>query len=149
MPIEGEPMYDYDGNLTHTASCTMDRCLARAKEMIGWDEKYPCRDMGNGKVRGVGLAMAMQGSSIANVDVGGATLKLNEDASYTLSLGCADMGTGCDTILSQMAADCLETEFENIVAFGVVRMFLHMTPVLMHLPLLTLQAMQLLTPAMS
>ena len=95
-------MYDYDGNLTHTASCTMDRCLARAKEMIGWDEKYPCRDMGNGKVRGVGLAMAMQGSSIANVDVGGATLKLNEDASYTLSLGCADMGTGCDTILSQM-----------------------------------------------
>ena len=60
MPIEGEPMYDYDGNLTHTASCTMDRCLARAKEMIGWDEKYPCRDMGNGKVRGVGLAMAMQ-----------------------------------------------------------------------------------------
>ena len=84
MPIEGEPMYDYDGNLTHTASCTMDRCLARAKEMIGWDEKYPCRDMGNGKVRGVGLAMAMQGSSIANVDVGGATLKLNEDASYTL-----------------------------------------------------------------
>ena len=42
MPIEGEPMYDYDGNLTHTASCTMDRCLARAKEMIGWDEKYPC-----------------------------------------------------------------------------------------------------------
>ncbi|MFR8310902.1 MAG: molybdopterin cofactor-binding domain-containing protein [Ruminococcus sp.] len=46
-------------------------------------------------------------------------MKLNEDASYTLSLGCADMGTGCDTILSQMAADCLETEFENIVAFGV------------------------------
>lgn len=38
--------------------------------MIGWDEKYPCREMGNGKVRGVGLAMAMQGSSIANVDVG-------------------------------------------------------------------------------
>ena len=46
-------------------------------------------------------------------------MKLNEDASYTLSLGCADMGTGCDTILSQMAADCLETEFENVVAFGV------------------------------
>ena len=119
MPVEGERMYDYDGNLTHTASCTMDRCLARAKEMIGWNEKYPCRDMGNGKVRGVGLAMAMQGSSISNVDVGGATLKLNEDASYTLSLGCADMGTGCDTILSQMAADCLETEFDNVVAFGV------------------------------
>lgn len=119
MPLEGEQMYGYDGNLTHTASCAMDRCLARAKEMIGWDEKYPCRDMGNGKVRGVGMAMAMQGSSIACVDVGGATMKLNEDASYTLGLGCADMGTGCDTILAQMAADCMETELSRVVVFGV------------------------------
>ena len=117
MVREGDVMPAYYGETAN--SCALDRCLARAKEMLKWDEKYPCKDMGNGKVRGVGLAMAMQGSSIANVDVGGATLKLNEDASYTLSLGCADMGTGCDTILSQMAADCLETEFENIVAFGV------------------------------
>ena len=117
MVREGQFMPAYYGETAN--SCALDQCVERAKEMIGWDEKYPCRDMGNGKVRGVGLAMAMQGSSIANVDVGGATLKLNEDASYTLSLGCADMGTGCDTILSQMAADCLETEFENIVAFGV------------------------------
>ena len=73
----------------------------------GWDEKYPFRDMGNGKVRGVGIAMAMQGSSIAGLDVGGADIKLNEDGSYTLALGCSDMGTGCDTILAQMAADCL------------------------------------------
>ena len=117
MVRQGDKMPAYYGETAN--SCALDQCVERAKEMIGWDEKYPCRDMGNGKVRGVGLAMAMQGSSIANVDVGGATLKLNEDASYTLSLGCADMGTGCDTILSQMAADCLETEFENIVAFGV------------------------------
>ena len=119
MPLEGERMYAYDGNITYATSCTMDRCLARAKEMMDWDAKYPCRDMGNGKVRGVGMAMAMQGSSIACVDVGGATMKLNEDASYTLSLGCADMGTGCDTILAQMAADCMETEFSNVVVFGV------------------------------
>lgn len=64
----------------------MDKCLARAKEMIGWDEKYPFRDMGNGKVRGVGIAMAMQGSSIAGIDVGGADIKLNEDGSYTWHL---------------------------------------------------------------
>ena len=118
MPVEGGPLPGYP-DVPYAQSCSMDRCMARAKEMMDWDSKYPCRDMGNGKVRGVGVAMAMQGSSIANVDVGGAMVKLNEDASYTLSLGCADMGTGCDTILSQMAADCLETEFENIVAFGV------------------------------
>ena len=63
--------------------------------------------------------MAMQGSSIAGVDVGGADIKLNEDGSYTLALGCTDMGTGCDTIMAQIAADCLETLMENIVVFSV------------------------------
>ena len=118
MPMEGEALPGYP-DVPINGSCTMDKCLARAKEMIGWDEKYPFRDMGNGKVRGVGIAMAMQGSSIAGLDVGGADIKLNEDGSYTLALGCSDMGTGCDTILAQMAADCLDTDMENIVVFSV------------------------------
>ena len=118
MPVEGGPLPGYH-DVPYAQSCTMDKCMARAKEMMNWDSKYPFCDMGNGKVRGVGVAMAMQGSSIAGVDVGGADIKLNEDGSYTLALGCADMGTGCDTILAQMAADCLETRMENIVVFSV------------------------------
>ena len=118
MPMEGEALPGYP-DVPINGSCTMDKCLARATEMIGWDEKYPFRDMGNGKVRGVGIAMAMQGSSIAGIDVGGADIKLNEDGSYTLALGCSDMGTGCDTILAQMAADCLDTDMKNIVVFSV------------------------------
>ena len=118
MPMEGEALPGYP-DVPINGSCTMDKCLARAKEMIGWDEKYPFRDMGNGKVRGVGIAMAMQGSSIAGIDVGGADIKLNEDGSYTLALGCSDMGTGCDTILAQMAADCLDTDMKNTVVFSV------------------------------
>ena len=118
MPMEGEALPGYP-DVPINGSCTMDKCLARAKEMIVWDEKYPFRDMGNGKVRGVGIAMAMQGSSIAGIDVGGADIKLNEDGSYTLALGCSDMGTGCDTILAQMAADCLDTDMKNIVVFSV------------------------------
>ena len=118
MPMEGEALPGYP-DVPINGSCTMDKCLARAKKMIGWDEKYPFRDMGNGKVRGVGIAMAMQGSSIAGIDVGGADIKLNEDGSYTLALGCSDMGTGCDTILAQMAADCLDTDMKNIVVFSV------------------------------
>ena len=118
MPMEGEALPGYP-DVPINGSCTLDKCLARAKEMIGWDEKYPFRDMGNGKVRGVGIAMAMQGSSIAGIDVGGADIKLNEDGSYTLALGCSDMGTGCDTILAQMAADCLDTDMKNIVVFSV------------------------------
>ena len=115
---EGDPFLGYDGCPVVT-SCTLDQCVEKAKEMIGWDEKYPVKDMGNGKVRAVGAALAMQGSSIAGVDIGGAAVKLGEDGSYTLSLGATDMGTGCDTVLSQMAADILETDIDNIVAFGV------------------------------
>lgn len=115
---EGDPFLGYDGCPVVT-SCTLDKCVEKAKEMIGWDEKYPVKDMGNGKVRAVGAALAMQGSSIAGVDIGGAEVKLGEDGSYTLNLGATDMGTGCDTILSQMAADILETDTDNIIAFGV------------------------------
>lgn len=118
MPVEGGPLPGYP-DVPYAQSCTMDKCMTRAKEMMDWDSKYPFRDMGNGKVRGVGVAMAMQGSSIAGVDVGGADIKLNEDGSYTLALGCTDMGTGCDTIMAQIAADCLETPMENIVVFSV------------------------------
>ncbi|BEI60973.1 molybdopterin-dependent oxidoreductase [Blautia luti] len=118
MPVEGGPLPGYH-DVPFAQSCSMDRCMARAKKMMDWDSKYPRRDMGNGKVRGVGVAMAMQGSSIAGVDVGGADIKLNEDGSYTLALGCTDMGTGCDTIMAQIAADCLNTPMDNIVVFSV------------------------------
>ena len=100
-------------------SCALDGCLARAKEMIGWDEKYPVRDMGNGKVRSVGAAMAMQGSGISGVDTGAVAIKVNDDGFYSLMIGASDMGTGCDTILAQMAADCLDCEMDQIIVSGV------------------------------
>ena len=99
-------------------ACALDRCLAATAQRMKWNEKYPCRDMGNGKVRSVGVAMAMQGSSISNVDVGGATIKLNDDGFYVLSIGAADMGTGCDTILAQMAAEVMECDVDSIMVFG-------------------------------
>ena len=76
---EGEVMPAY---FNETAlSCGLDRCLSRVKEMIGWQEKYPCRVLENGRIRAVGLGLAMQGSSISNVDVGSVTLKVNDDGS--------------------------------------------------------------------
>ena len=116
MLREGQFMPAYYGETAN--SCALDRCLARAKEMIGWDEKYPCRDMGNGKVRSVGIGMAMQGSGISGVDVGSATVKLTEDGIYTLTIAAADMGTGCDTILAQMAAECLDCSVDQIIVSG-------------------------------
>ena len=100
-------------------SCALDRCLARAKEMIGWDEKYPVRDMGNGKVRSVGAAMAMQGSGISGVDTGSVAIKVNDDGFYSLMIGASDMGTGCDTILAQMAADCMDCSADDFIVHGV------------------------------
>lgn len=116
MLREGQFMPAYYGETAN--SCALDRCLARTKEMIGWDEKYPCRDMGNGKVRSVGIGMAMQGSGISGVDVGSATVKLTEDGIYTLTIAAADMGTGCDTILAQMAAECLDCSVDQIIVSG-------------------------------
>ena len=112
MVRQGDVMPAYYGETA--TSCALDRCLLRAKELMGWDEKYPCRDMGNGKVRSVGVAMTMQGSGISGVDVGSATLKLNDGGFYTLLVGTADMGTGCDTILAQIAAECLDCSLEQI-----------------------------------
>lgn len=113
---EGEVMPAYYGQVN--TSCALDRCLAKVREMIHWDEKYPVRDMGNGKVRAVGMGMAMQGSGINNLDVGSATLKINDDGFYSLIIGAADMGTGCDTILAQIAAEVLECPIENVTVFG-------------------------------
>ena len=61
---------------------------------------------------------AMQGSSISGVDVAGATIKINDDGFYNLIIGAADMGTGCDTTLAQVAAECLGCELDDIVVFG-------------------------------
>ncbi len=113
----GEQMTAYYGETLE--SCTLDKCLLRAKELIEWDKKYPCKDMGDGKVRAVGAAVAMQGSGISGLDIASAELKLNDDGFYTLMLGSADMGTGCDTILAQMAAECLDCDVDKIVVHGV------------------------------
>lgn len=99
-------------------ACALDRCVARAKELFDWDGKPAAQDMGNGKIRAKGMAMAMQGSGISGMDVGSATIKLNDDGFYTLSIGAADMGTGCDTTLAQIAAECLDCSVDNVVVYG-------------------------------
>lgn len=116
MVKEGDTMPAYYGETLK--SCALDRCMTRAKEMIGWDQKYPRTVMKDGKVRGVGAAMAMQGSAISGVDVGSVELRLNDDGFYTLLIGASDMGTGCDTTLAQVAAECLECDLDQIIVHG-------------------------------
>lgn len=113
---EGMFMPAYFGETAN--ACTLDRCIEHCADNFHWKEKYPVRDMGNGKVRASGMAIAMQGSCISNVDVGSCTLKLSDEGTYNMMIGAADMGTGCDTILAQMAAEVLDCEPDQIVVFG-------------------------------
>ncbi|MDY4582372.1 MAG: molybdopterin cofactor-binding domain-containing protein [Candidatus Faecousia sp.] len=116
MVRQGMVMPAYYGETAN--ACALDRCMEHCRRIFGWEEKYPVRDMGNGKVRSAGVAMAMQGSCISNVDVGSATVKLSDDGTYNLIIGAADMGTGCDTILAQMVAECMDCDVEDVAVFG-------------------------------
>ena len=117
MTQQGDLMPAYYNEVAN--SCNLDKCLARCKEMMNWDAKYPYKMISKTKVRGVGMALAMQGSAISNVDVASVALKVNDDGFYSLMIGASDMGTGCDTILAQMAADCLLCDVDNIIVSGV------------------------------
>lgn len=89
---EGQVMPAFYGE-TNT-SCALDRCIAKVKEMSHWDENYPVRELGHGKVRALGMGLAMQGSCISGLDVGSAALKLNDEGFYIMRIAAADMGTG-------------------------------------------------------
>ena len=116
MVREGMAMPAYFGEVAN--ACARDRCMQHCSDMFGWKDKFPVRDMGNGKVRAAGVAMSMQGSGISGIDVGSVTVKLNDDGGYMLLIAAADMGTGCDTILAQMVAEHMECPVDAVSVFG-------------------------------
>ena len=116
MLREGMTMPAYFNEVAN--ACALDRCLDRCRQMFDWEAKYPVRDMGNGKVRAAGVGMSMQGSGIAGIDSGSVTVRLNDDGTYMLVIGAADMGTGCDTILAQMVAEHMECSVDDVSVFG-------------------------------
>lgn len=113
----GEIMPAYYGE--ELKSTKLKECLEKGRELIGWEEKYPSKEVSKDKVRSVGVAMTMQGSALANLDVSAVEMRLNDDGFYTLMIGATDMGTGCDTILAQIAAEVLDCNVERIIVPGV------------------------------
>ncbi len=121
MVKEGEEIenFNFNGVINNgpkeiMESCALDKCVERGRELIDWDNKYPKRENGD-KVRGVGMAIGRQGSGIAGVDMAKATINLCDDGTFTLLVGATDIGTGSDTILSQICAESLNIPFENII----------------------------------
>jgi putative selenate reductase molybdopterin-binding subunit len=97
-------------------SCKLSECIDRGAEAIGWYDKRGKKiRVGKERVKGVGVAVAMQGSGIPKIDMASASMKMNEDGSFNLFVGATDLGTGSDTILAQIASEVLSVPVEQII----------------------------------
>jgi putative selenate reductase molybdopterin-binding subunit len=101
----------------------LEECVRQGRAAIGWDQKY--HDAGWKQVpgkphlrKGLGVAMVLQGTAIAYLDMGGASIKMNDDGSFNLLVGATDLGTGSDTVLGQMAAEILGVPLEDILVYS-------------------------------
>ncbi len=120
---ESSPIFKIMGEGTegiemNVESCKLDYCVKRGHELINWKDKYPFVNGENSKVRGVGMAIAMQGSGIPYIDMASAMIKLNDDGFYNLIIGATDIGQGSDTILAQIAAEVLETDLDKMIVYS-------------------------------
>ena len=107
-----------EGHEMWIESCKLQYCMDRGRELIDWDPKKLKGEVKNGKVRGKGMAIAMQGSGIPQIDMGSATLELQDDGFFKLLIGATDLGTGSDTILAQIAAEELGVPADDIVVYS-------------------------------
>lgn len=106
--------------IIHTVG--LEECVRQGKAVIGWDEKFGNKawrgSLKNGKRKGIGAALVMQGTAIPYLDMGGASIKMNDDGSFNLLIGATDLGTGSDTVLAQMAAEVLGVPVEDIITYS-------------------------------
>lgn len=107
-----------EGTAMNMDSCKLRYCLDRGAGLIGWKDKYPFVKVGPNKIRSVGMAIAMQGSGIPYIDMAAATIKLNDDGFYNLTVGATDIGQGSDTVLTQIAAETLMTTVDKVVIYS-------------------------------
>jgi CO/xanthine dehydrogenase Mo-binding subunit len=100
-------------------SCQLDACLDRGAAAIEWTAKRGRDRGGAGRLRrGVGMCALMQGSSIPEIDMGAASLKMNDDGSFNLLVGATDLGTGSDTVLAQIAAEALGVPLDHVIVYS-------------------------------
>jgi len=101
----------------------LEECVRQGRAAIGWDQKYENAAWHSvpGKPylrKGIGVATVMQGTAIPYLDMGGASIKMNEDGSFNLLVGATDLGTGSDTVLGQMAAEILGVPLEDMIVYS-------------------------------
>jgi putative selenate reductase molybdopterin-binding subunit len=104
-------------------TCGLEECVQQGKAAIGWDQKFSNPDWHDvpGKPhlrKGIGVALVMQGTAIPYLDMGGASIKMNDDGSFNLLVGATDLGTGSDTVLAQMAAEVLGIPLDDVLIYS-------------------------------
>ncbi|HOT53326.1 MAG TPA: molybdopterin-dependent oxidoreductase, partial [Anaerolineaceae bacterium] len=104
-------------------SVGLEACVREGAEATGWNGKSGNQAWHEipGKPhlrRGIGAALVMQGTAIPYLDMGAASLKLNDDGSFNLLVGATDLGTGSDTVLAQMAAEVLGVNEDDIIVYS-------------------------------
>ncbi len=103
-------------------SCGLNECVAQGIQAINWNRRYqPGWNMVPGKPhlrRGLGMAVCMHGTAIPGLDMGGASIKINDDGSFNVLVGATDLGTGSDTVLAQIAAEVLGAPVEDIIVYS-------------------------------
>jgi putative selenate reductase molybdopterin-binding subunit len=110
------------GVMPLVTSSGLDEAVLQGKRAINWDRrndaswKQPA-DRPNIR-RGIGFAMAMHGTAIPGLDMGGASLKINDDGSFNLLVGATDLGTGSDTVLAQMAAEVVGVSTDDVIIYS-------------------------------
>lgn len=106
--------------IIHTVG--LEECVRKGRQAIGWDEKFPnpkWRETEKPHIRrGIGMALVMQGTAIPYLDMGSASIKMNDDGSFNLLVGATDLGTGSDTVLGQMAAEVLGVNLDDIIVYS-------------------------------
>ncbi len=106
-----------EGTAMDMDTCKLEECIQKGMDLIDWKHKYPRVDLGD-KIKSVGMAIAMQGSGIPYIDMGSATIKLNDDGFYNLMVGATEIGQGSDTVLTQIAAEELMTTVDKVIIYS-------------------------------
>ncbi len=103
------------------STSALEECVDIGARAMGWYDKRGQRRTVPGKPhlrKGIGVAIAMHGTGIAGLDMGAASIKLNDDGSFNLLFGATDLGTGADTVLAQIAAETLGVPLEDILVYA-------------------------------
>ncbi len=100
----------------------IEECVAQAMREIAWhrrdDPAWKAPPDRPHIRRGIGFAFCMHGTAIPFLDMGGCSIKLNDDGSFNMLVGATDLGTGADTVLGQIAAEVLGVPLDDIKVYS-------------------------------